>query len=87
MMSFLRHEEIYPSDGGRAIADPAPAHRPDEFPVGYSLAGRSPAGPASASPTGSDYEVQSLRWSRSFQRTANSVLTGCLSPGGKRRRR
>jgi hypothetical protein len=30
----------------------------DEFPVGYSLAGCSPAEPASASPTGS-----SMRWS------------------------
>ena len=28
------------------------AHRLDEFPVGYSLAGCSPAMPASASPTG-----------------------------------
>src|ERR1017187_6088627 len=32
----------------------------DEFPVGYSLAGCSPAEPASASPTGS-----SMRWSMS----------------------
>ena len=31
-----------------------PAHHPDEFPAGYSLAGCSPALPASASPAGVD---------------------------------
>jgi len=49
-MSFLRHREIYPSDGGSTLAGPAPAHRLDEFPTGYSLAGCSPAEPTSASP-------------------------------------
>jgi len=52
-MSFSRHEEIYRSDGrergGRAAA---PGHRCDEFPAGYSLAGCSPAEPASAWPAG-----------------------------------
>ena len=50
-MSFFRHQEIYRSDVGRRderIA--APSHRCDEFPAGYSLAGCSPAEPASASP-------------------------------------
>jgi len=48
-MSFLRHREIYRSDGnGRDAA--APVHHCDEFPTGYSLAGCSPAEPASASP-------------------------------------
>jgi hypothetical protein len=51
-MSFLRHGEIFPSDGG---ADPRvkrpPAHRLDESPVGYSLTGWSPPLPGSASPT------------------------------------
>ena len=50
-MSFFRHQEIYRSDVGRRderIA--APYHRCDEFPAGYSLAGCSPAEPASASP-------------------------------------
>src|SRR3954469_8165002 len=48
-MSFLRHGEIYPPmDGGPAV--PGPAHRLDGFPTGYSLAGCSPAEPASASP-------------------------------------
>jgi hypothetical protein len=49
-MSFLRHREIYPSDGGSTLAGPAHAHRLDEFPTGYSLAGCSPAEPTSASP-------------------------------------
>ena len=51
-MSFLRHRESYPSDGGVSIEADASAHRSDEFPAGYSLAGCSPAEPASASPTG-----------------------------------
>jgi hypothetical protein len=54
-MSFFRHKEIYRSDmailknGELAEAGP-PAHRFDESPAGYSLAGCSPAEPASASP-------------------------------------
>ena len=61
-MSFLRHGEIYPYDGG-CLRKPnlteqgrgstqatAPFHRGDEFPTGYSLAGCAPAEPASASP-------------------------------------
>lgn len=53
-MGFLRHEEIYRSDGeARSGGGTAPgAHRFDEFPAGYSLAGCSPAEPASASPAG-----------------------------------
>src|SRR5258708_6833429 len=82
-MSFLRHPEIFPSDGGARLAADAPAHRLDEFPAGYSLAGCSPAEPASASPAGHHYAVMSSCRSRSFQRTANCVLTVCLSPGGK----
>jgi hypothetical protein len=46
-MSFRRHWEIYPSDGGAILHDRAPAHRLDEFPAGYSLAGCAPALPAS----------------------------------------
>jgi transposase InsO family protein len=53
-MSFFRHEEIYRSDvGSRVEGEPAetgsPDHRLDESPAGYSLAGCSPAEPASAS--------------------------------------
>src|ERR1017187_372816 len=49
-MSFLRHGETYPSDGGKTLTGRAPAHRLDEFPTGYSLASCSPAEPAPASP-------------------------------------
>ncbi len=51
-MSFLRHKEIYRSDGNRnaEAAGAASAHRVDEFPAGYSWAGCSPAEPACASP-------------------------------------
>src|SRR5277367_1671384 len=49
-MSFLRHPEIFPSDGGARLTAYASAHRVDEFPADYSLAVCSPAWPASASP-------------------------------------
>ena len=52
--SFGRHGEIFRNEGvlsaGQASARPSPQHF-DEFPVGYSLAGCSPAEPTSASPT------------------------------------
>ena len=59
-MSFFRHREIYQSDevlseGGRLLCRPRP-HRLDEFPVGYSLASCAPAEPASASPTGEQFD-------------------------------
>src|ERR1035437_2329779 len=50
-MSFLRHGEIFPSDGAPTLGSNAPAHRLDESPVGYSLTGWSPPVPGSASPT------------------------------------
>jgi len=55
-LSFFRHEEIFRSDVsslhcGEPAATGSPAHRLDESPVGYSLAGWSPPEPASASPT------------------------------------
>jgi hypothetical protein len=90
-MSFLRHREIYRpmwSFRGRnlgATTAAAPTHRLDEFPAGYSLASCAPAEPASASPAGNQYAVQSFCRSRIFQRTANSVLTVCVSRGGKRK--
>src|SRR5450755_3168280 len=83
-MSFPRHREIFPSDGGASLAANAPAHRLDESPAGYSLAGCSPAEPASASPTGHQYAVVSSCRSRDFHRTVNCVLTVCVSRGGKR---
>ncbi len=54
-MSFRRHREIY-SDvqptGNPGRSEPSPATHRNEFPTGYSLAGCSPAEPASASPVG-----------------------------------
>ena len=54
-LSFFRHREIYRSDvASKVEGEPAetgsPDHRLDESPAGYSLAGCSPAEPASASP-------------------------------------
>jgi putative transposase len=59
-MSFFRHAEIYRSDGKRwrrrrkPTKAGLPDHRFDESPTGYSLAGCSPAEPASASPAEDD---------------------------------
>jgi hypothetical protein len=89
VMSFLRHEEIYRSDVGLGHAESRSCGLPpaliglDEFPVGYSLAGCSPADPASALPTGEHSAVNSSRRSMIFHRTANSVLTVCLTSGGR----
>src|SRR5580658_8880367 len=55
-MSFLRHEQIYQSDvfsvcaGAKQWPASPRSHRLDESATGYSLAGCSPALPASASP-------------------------------------
>ncbi|MGB6742553.1 MAG: IS3 family transposase [Terracidiphilus sp.] len=58
-MSFFRHGEIYPPDVPRKAGSGPGAPPPaligtDESPTGYSLAGCSPAEPASASPA-NDY--------------------------------
>ncbi len=85
MMSFERHRKsIFRWIRRGPVGDRVGVHRLDEFPAGYSLAGCAPALPASASPTGFQYAIGSSCRSRSFQRTANSVLTGCLSTGGRR---
>ena len=52
--------------------------------TGYPSAGCSPAEPASASPTEIHFALQSFCRSRTFHRTANSVLTVCVSRGDKR---
>jgi len=57
MGEFSRHGEIYQSDVERKCRErqwrPLPALiGVDESPAGYSLAGCSPAAPASASPAG-----------------------------------
>src|ERR1035438_6023020 len=87
-MSFLRHLEIYRSDvfdwsGSGSSAAPGLIVC-DEFPAGYSSADCSPAGSASASPTVDHFALKSSCRSIVFHRTANSVLTVCVSPGGKR---
>src|SRR5439155_12843949 len=68
LMSFLRHGEIYrtmraasPTLPGRPIDDRPDPHRLDEFPAGYSLAGCTPAEPASASPAGAHLAGKRLR--------------------------
>ena len=65
-MSFLRHGEIYQVeqrcfDGRGRNHSRARTARLDESPVGYSLAGCSPAEPASASPTGGYFATMAPR--------------------------
>ncbi len=72
-MSFKRHGEIYPLDESADPKTGAPAHRSDEFPADYSLAGRSPAEPASASPAVAEYAAFLWRRSISFLRSAYSL--------------
>lgn len=82
---FFRHREIFRSDvrpwnrelpAGRSLV-----HRLDEFPAGYSLAGCSPALPASASPAANHSAAKRTRRSMAFHRTATTPLTSCLTPG------
>ena len=85
-MSFFRHPEIYRSDVFNWSGNGVPAAPGlivcDEFPAGYSSANCSPAGSASASPTADHFALKSSCRSMVFHRTANSVLTVCLSSGG-----
>jgi hypothetical protein len=71
-MSFLRHREIYQVEASWRGRNRGPARtiRLDESPVGYSLAGCSPAEPASASPTGGTLQ----QWRGDLQ-LANSLLS------------
>jgi len=67
-MSFFRHAEIYRSEGEPEQTD-SPDHRFDESPAGYSLAGCSPAEPASASPAGHHCEgVESVEEAKIIER-------------------
>jgi len=59
-MSFFRHAEIYRSEG-EPDEPGSPDPRFDESPVGYSLAGCSPAEPASASPAGDQCDGEEQR--------------------------
>jgi putative transposase len=92
-VSFFRHGEIYRSTrrprgrprkascGEPGLPD-SPAHRIDESPVGYSLAGCSPAEPASASPTWAEPETTQSQMTTEIQQTANCQAQICLTPGG-----
>ena len=71
-MSFFRHGEIYHFDEGAIPLDHALAHRNHEFPAGYSLAGCSPAVPASASPASAIFQG-------SFPHANNFAVNGKLS--------
>ena len=53
----------------------------DEFPVGYSLAGRPPAEPASASPTGNDSQQPTLPYN-DFSANGNNPLNFVSQPKG-----
>src|SRR5205807_7306023 len=78
-MSFLRHREIYQVEtGGRGRnRGYARTFRLDESPVGYSLAGCSPAEPASASPTGGTLQ----QWRGALQLAIRCFLKTTLSRG------
>ena len=84
-MSFLRHREIYQVQdrfGGRGRnRGHACALRLDESPVGYSLAGCSPAEPASASPTGGTLQQWRGALQLAFRRYLFTTLTRGLTLG------
>src|SRR5438309_888078 len=79
-MSFLRHREIYQVEAGSwrgRNRGHARAPRLDESPVGYSLAGCSPAEPASASPTGGTLQ----QWRGALQLAIRCFLKITLTRG------
>ena len=78
-MSFLRHREIYQIETGRRGRNRGYARtsRLDESPVGYSLAGCSPAEPASASPTGGTLQ----QWRGALQLAIRCYLKTTLTRG------
>ena len=87
-MSFLRHREIYRSDGlgfresgARSGGLHAPTHRCDGFPAGYSLAGCAPAEPASASPAEQKFTMKAIPRPSFFQRMGKPCLAACLTSG------
>ncbi len=89
-MSFFRHEEIFRSDvtslhSGEPAEASSPAHRLDESPAGYSLAGWSPPEPASASPTeghsGGEEEVSAAKFIK--RQVCQFQFVSTMSAGGK----
>ena len=88
-MSFPRHGEIYrpirtANTLGRPSCGHPSAHRYDEFPAGYSLAGCAPAEPASASPAGAHRAAEAVGSTMQKQRMANRLLTRCRTQGDNR---
>jgi hypothetical protein len=85
-MSFSRHGEIYrPMATANRLGRPGcghpSAHRYDEFPAGYSLAGCAPAEPASALPAGAHRAAEVVGSTMQKQRMANRLLSVCLTQG------
>jgi len=78
LMSFFRHGEIYHFDEGAIPQDHALAHRNDEFPAGYSLAGCAPAEPAAASPAGAHLANKGLSRYNAIPANGKECLN-CLS--------
>ena len=78
-MSFLRHRENYQVEASWRGRNRGPARtlRLDESPVGYSLAGCSPAEPASASPTGGTLQ----QWRGALQLAIRCFLFTTFSRG------
>src|SRR5213080_3173476 len=78
-MSFLRHREIYQVETGGCGRNRGYARtsRLNESPVGYSLAGCSPAEPASASPTGGTLQ----QWRGALQLATRCYLKTTLTRG------
>ena len=82
-MSFLRHRQIYQSDAvsgfnrKQGLQPCLRNHRLDEFAASYSLAGCSPAEPASASPAGSIFNRPAQLVNRHLRRVA-AFSTGIM---------
>ena len=86
-MSFSRHKEIYRSDVlGKAGSDSCSSSPPsligcDEFPVGYSLAGCSPAEPSLRFADCKRFSTTPRCGTIIFQRTASVSFRNCLTLG------
>ena len=85
-MSFLRHRGIYRSDGFWHAGSERHSSLPaliglDEFRPGYSLAGCSPAEPASASPATNDSPQPNPPYN-DFSANGNNPLNSVSQPRG-----
>ncbi len=84
-LSEVSGKSFHPMEAPAPAAN-APAHRLDEFPAGYSSAGCSPSidGRLRFTNRVRVCAVMSSCRSSTFHRTANCVLTVCVTPGGRR---